>query len=66
MKVPPEIRSRVAKRIERYAEEHYVGRYTRLGIRFRGQFCYTDAFTEPDEPARADPNYPSFGGHCQT
>lgn len=50
-KIPPEVRSRVAERIERYAEEHYAGRYTRLGIRFRGQFCYIDAFTEPDEPS---------------
>ena len=27
--------------------ENYAGKYTRLGIRFRGQFCYIDAYTEP-------------------
>lgn len=29
------------------AEEHFQGHYTRLDIRFRGQFCYIDAYTEP-------------------
>lgn len=51
VKIPPDVRSRVTERIERYAEEHYAGAYTRLGIRFRGQFCYIDAYIEPDEPS---------------
>ena len=29
---------------------HYAGKYTRLGIRFRGALCSIDAFTEPQEP----------------
>jgi hypothetical protein len=49
--VPPAVRARVAERIRRYAEKHYAGKYTRLDIRFRGPFCYVDAFTEPDEPS---------------
>jgi hypothetical protein len=29
---------------------HFAGRYTKLDIRFHGQFCYIDAFTEPEPP----------------
>jgi hypothetical protein len=46
---------RTEQRIRRYAEEHFAGRYTRLDIRFRGQFCYIDAYTEPEPPG---PNWP--------
>jgi len=45
----------VEERIRRYAEQHFTGRYTRLDVRFRGQFCYIDAYAEP-EPLR--PNWP--------
>ena len=51
IKIPPAVQSRVAQRIERHAEQHYAGTYTRLGIRFRAQFCYIDAYTEPEEPS---------------
>ena len=37
----------MTKRILKAAEEHFLGRYTRLKIRFRRHFCYIDAFTEP-------------------
>src|SRR5207302_6435759 len=45
-----------APKVLPHAEEHFAGRYTRLNIRFRGQFCYIDAYTElrplgPDWPA---------------
>jgi hypothetical protein len=41
------VQERIAQRILAYAETHYAGKYTRLDIRFRGHFCYIDAYTEP-------------------
>lgn len=52
-KIPERVRHRVEERLRRYAEEQFAGRFTRLEVRFRGQFCYIDAFTEP-EPLGAD------------
>ena len=46
-KIPDAVKARTEARIRRYAEENFAGHYTRLDIRFRGQFCYIDAFTEP-------------------
>ena len=46
-KIPPSIQTEVERRIRKVAEEHFNGRYTRLEIRFRNQFCYIDAYTEP-------------------
>jgi len=54
-RIPEAVQSRTEARIRRYAEQHFAGRYTRLDIRFRGQFCYVDAYTEP-EPL--GPNWP--------
>jgi hypothetical protein len=55
VRVPEAVQRRTAQRLRRYAEEHFAGRFTRLDIRFRGQFCYVDAFTEPEETG---PNWP--------
>ena len=44
------VKRRTEERLRRYADQHFAGRYTRLDIRFRGQFCYIDAYTEPGEP----------------
>jgi hypothetical protein len=52
------VRRRVDARLCSFAEKHYAGRYSRLDIRFRGQFCYVDAFAEPEEPG---PNWPPAG-----
>jgi hypothetical protein len=41
------VKRRTEARIRRYAETHFAERYMRLDIRFRGQFCYIDAYTEP-------------------
>jgi hypothetical protein len=38
----------ITARLQRFAAENYAGQYTRLDVRFRGQFCYIDAYTEPD------------------
>lgn len=46
-KIPPAIQADVERRIRKVAEEHFIGHYTRLEIRFRNQFCYVDAYTEP-------------------
>jgi hypothetical protein len=48
IKIPEPVRQRVEERLRRYAEEQFAGRFTRIEIRFRGQFCYVDAYTEPE------------------
>jgi len=47
VKIPTRVQERTKQRLMAYAETHYAGKYTRLDIRFRGQFCYIDAYTEP-------------------
>ena len=47
IKVPEHKKREVKRRIEQFAAENYAGKYTRLEIRFRGKFCYIDAYTEP-------------------
>lgn len=46
-KIPEIIKRDIERRIHAVAIEQFSGRYTRLGIRFRGQFCNIDANTEP-------------------
>jgi len=46
-KIPQEVQQDIEKRIHLVAREQFKGRYTRLEIRFRSQFCYIDAYTEP-------------------
>jgi hypothetical protein len=55
VKIPEAVKLRTEGRIRRYAEAHFAGCYTRLDVRFRGKFCYIDAYTEP-EPL--GPNWP--------
>ncbi|HEY4792163.1 MAG TPA: hypothetical protein VIJ05_12690, partial [Actinomycetes bacterium] len=45
--IPEPVRRRTEERIRRYAEQQFAGCYTRLDIRFHGQFCYIDAYTDP-------------------
>src|SRR5436305_5602 len=52
---PHLVQERTARRIESYAERHFAGKYIRLGIRFKKQFCYIDAYTEPVVPRRWPP-----------
>jgi hypothetical protein len=47
-KITDAVKRSTEARIQRYAEQHFAGRYTRLDVRFRGQFCYVDAYTEPE------------------
>jgi len=53
--IPDTVKRRTEERIRRYAAEHFAGRFIRLDIRFRGQFCYIDVYTEPEPPG---PNWP--------
>jgi hypothetical protein len=46
-KIPPSVQADVKKRIHAIAEKEFKGKYARLEIRFRNQFCYIDAYTEP-------------------
>ncbi len=50
VKVPEIVKERTKVRILSYAEKNYSGKYTRLDIRFRQQFCYIDAYVEPNIP----------------
>ena len=54
-KISEAVKRRTEARIRRYAEENYAGQYTRLDIRFRAQFCYIDAYTEPQVSERWPP-----------
>lgn len=47
VKIPPTVQADVEKRIRAVAEQEFKGKYTRLEIRFKAQFCYIDAYTEP-------------------
>lgn len=53
-KIPPAVQERTRTRILAYAEKRYAGRYTHIDVRFRGQFCYIDAYTEPYVPSNFD------------
>ena len=55
VKIKDAVKRRTEECIRRYAEAHFAGRYTQLEIRFRGQFCYVDAYTEPEPPG---PDWP--------
>jgi hypothetical protein len=58
VKIPEAVKRRIEAHLRRYAEEHFAGYYTKLDIRFRGQFCYIDAYTEPVPPG---PDWPPSG-----
>ncbi|MFQ5751420.1 MAG: hypothetical protein ACE5HI_05430 [bacterium] len=48
VKIPKSVQVRTKQRILTYAEANYAGKYTRIDVRFRGQLCYIDAYSEPD------------------
>lgn len=54
VKIPKAVQERIKQRILKYAEAHYAGKYTRLDIRFRSQFCYIDAYQNP----QIEPDFP--------
>jgi len=46
-KISPQQQRIVEQRIKSYAEQKYAGKFLRLDVRFKSQFCYIDAFKEP-------------------
>jgi hypothetical protein len=47
VKIPDHSKPGIKQRILACAKEHFAGKYTRIEVRFRGQFCYIDAYQEP-------------------
>lgn len=54
--IPERLRDVVKRRILNYAEAHHAGKYKRIDIRFKGHFCYIDAYKEPFIPDDYDPS----------
>jgi len=48
VKIPAAVKPRIQARIQRYADENFAGHFIRIDVRFRGKFCYIDAYTEPE------------------
>ncbi len=46
VKIPETVKQDVKRRINDVAEKHFKGKYTKLDIHFRRQFCYIDLFCE--------------------
>jgi len=46
-KIPERTKERTRQRILAYAETHYHGNCVRIEVRFRTQFCDSDASTDP-------------------
>ena len=51
-KIPDLVQEKIRDRILAYAQKHYSGKFNRIDVRFRGAFCYIDAYVEPDVPKR--------------
>ena len=49
-RIPPEVKTRTQRRILDYANKHYAGKFTRIGVRLHGALCYIDAYVEPEMP----------------
>lgn len=54
-KIPKAVQEATRRRILAYAQKRYAGKFARLDIRFRGPFCYIDAYREPDLPPGRPP-----------
>lgn len=48
--IPDSVQCDTQRRILAYASKQYAGRFLRIEVRFRGHFCYIDAFCEPAAP----------------
>ncbi len=53
--IPASKHNTIRDRILQHAEKHYSGKFTRIDVRFRGKFCYIDAYIEPYLPDDYDP-----------
>ena len=54
-KVTDALRVETEQRLLSHAAKHYAHSRARLDIRFRGQFCYIDAYQEPDQKSKPAP-----------
>lgn len=52
VKIPDAVKRDMQKRLDAVAIKRLKGKYTRLDIRFKAQFCYIDAYTEPPKPTK--------------
>ncbi|MCD4786205.1 MAG: hypothetical protein K8T10_20475 [Candidatus Eremiobacteraeota bacterium] len=59
VKIPKRVQELARNRILAYAEKYYAGKFIRIEVRFRGHFCYVDAYIEPFFPQ--DYNEKQFG-----
>ena len=50
VKIPTPVKADVERRILQVGRDQFEGKYERLEIRFRSQFCYIDVFCEPNLP----------------
>jgi len=55
VKIPKPLQERIRRRILAHAQKRYKGRNLRLDVRFRSQYCYIDAYVEPDLPKNWPP-----------
>ncbi len=53
-KIPDPSQERIRSRILAHANKTYAGKFDRIDVRFRGQFCYVDAYIEPFVPEPFD------------
>jgi len=58
-KIPPKIQTEVKQRLLAYAQEKYgeIKGLIRIDVRFKGHFCYIDAYDEPPEPDEESLSY---------
>ena len=52
-RIPPLLQEETRRRIHAHANANYAGRFLRIAVRFRGAFCYIDAYCEPNPPTKA-------------
>lgn len=60
--VPDAVRRATKAAILAHGQRHFTGLYRELGVRFKAQFCYVDAYVEPEEPV-ADEESVDAGGN---
>lgn len=53
IKIPASVQERTRQRLIAYANQNYAGKFNRIDVRFRNQFCYFDAYTEPTDSDQA-------------
>jgi hypothetical protein len=46
-KIPADVQEDVQRPIQALAEQEFSGKYTRIEVRFKNQFCYIDSYEEP-------------------